>query len=420
MDTTRNESEPILVVTCPPRHGKSLLVSRYLPAWYLGNWPDRRVILGCHEHNYARSWGRRARDTLAEHGKKYFDVTVSDAQSAASDWETSSGGGMFCVGVGGAWAGRGGNLLLVDDSLKGHDAAFSPTIRERQWEWWHSSAWPRREPGAVAIMVGTRWHPDDLIGRILSGKQPVRHVNLPALAEDNDPLGRQPGDALWPERWPRSVLEVERDSKPAYWWLAQYQQRPTRHDKAEWPESYFADIWASTWPDAFDDSAIWIDPSKGTKRGDYAAIVFVGLARGIFWVDAIVERLPAEKLVERSMAFQREHRADVVGVEDEMAQDLLLPIMRRYCDDNRLIPPPLVAVAQGGVKKEVRICRLGPHLAAGRFKLRRGSSGCKLLLEQLKEFPLGAYDDGPDSLESCVRILGSRSFVGEPEVEAFV
>lgn len=222
---------PRLIVAEPPRHGKSELISRYLPSWYLGTFPDRRVALLSYEAEFAARWGRRARDLLEEHGPQLFGARVRQDSRAAHEWELAgAAGGMTTAGVGGPITGKGADLMIVDDPVKNAEEAQSKTYREKAWDWWTSTAYTRLEPGGSVIVVMTRWHEDDLVGRILAqargGGERWDVVTLPALAEENDPLGRTPGEALWPSRYPRErLLEIERAVGP-YVWSALYQQRP--------------------------------------------------------------------------------------------------------------------------------------------------------------------------------------------------
>jgi predicted phage terminase large subunit-like protein len=228
----RRDRPEIIVVTAPPRHGKSTVTSLYLPAWYLGTFPEHRVILASYEAEFAAGWGLRTRQLLEEHGPSLYGVRVDDSSRASSRWDLyRQPGGMVTAGVGGPITGRGAHLLIIDDPLKNAEQASSPTIREKQWEWWLSTARTRLEPGAVVVVVMTRWHEADLAGRLLeaslNGGDPVIEVRLPALAEQDDQLGREAGEALWPKRFHRDYLERTRIVQGAYWFSAMYQGRPT-------------------------------------------------------------------------------------------------------------------------------------------------------------------------------------------------
>ena len=220
-----------LVVCMPPRHGKSELCSVYLPAWYLGTHPERRVILAGHEADFAASWGRRVRDVLEEHGRRLFGARVRADSAAANRWDlVGHAGGMVTAGVGGTITGRGADLLIIDDPHKSAEEARSVTYRERVWDWYRAVARTRLEPGAGVVVVQTRWHEDDLAGRLLADAESEgdrwQVLSLPAVAEDNDPLGRSVGDPLWPERFPLEELVALKKSIGSHWWSALYQQRP--------------------------------------------------------------------------------------------------------------------------------------------------------------------------------------------------
>jgi predicted phage terminase large subunit-like protein len=230
-DAERERPE-IILVSAPPRHGKSTLVSEYLPAWFLGAFPERRVILTSYEADFAAGWGAKTRTLLEEHGPDLYRVRVDERSRSASRWDLHRRpGGMVTAGVGGPITGRGAHLLVIDDPIKNAEQAASPTIREKQWDWWLSTARTRLEPGAVVVVVMTRWHEADLAGKLLlassEGGDPVTEIRLPALAERGDPLRRDPGEALWPERFPAPYLEQTRKTLGPYWFAAIYQGRPT-------------------------------------------------------------------------------------------------------------------------------------------------------------------------------------------------
>jgi predicted phage terminase large subunit-like protein len=222
-----------LMIHMPPRHGKSELTSRFFPAWYLGNHPDRRVILASYEADFASTWGRRARDILEEHGTTLFPagVKVSAGSSSASRWDIEGhAGGMTTAGAGGPIGGKGADLLLLDDLVKNDQEGNSRLHQEKVWEWYKSTAYPRLEPRGAIVLIMTRWSMGDLAGRLLEeraqGGEPWEVVSLPALAGIEDPIGRQPGEALWPERFPAPALEEIRRAIGSYWWSALYQQQP--------------------------------------------------------------------------------------------------------------------------------------------------------------------------------------------------
>ena len=217
-----------LMVWMPPRHGKSELTSRWMPAWYLGTFPDNEVMLASYEATLARSWGRKAREALQEHGKWVFDVGVRLEPRAADWWQLAGHDGvMVTAGVGGALTGKGADLLIIDDPIKNAEQAQSQIMRDKAHDWWQSTASTRLHPGGAVVIVQTRWHEDDLSGRLLAS-EPGRWtvLNLPALATDGDELGRQEGEALCPELYGLEELERIRGQVGGYFWSAMYQGQP--------------------------------------------------------------------------------------------------------------------------------------------------------------------------------------------------
>ncbi len=411
-----------LVVSMPPQNGKSELCSRYLPAWYLGRYPDRRVILTSYEADFAAGWGRKARDLL-EHWGWLFGVRVHRRSGAANRWDLDGReGGMTAAGVGGPITGRGAHLLIVDDPIKNDEEARSSTFREKQWQWWQSVATTRLRPGALMVVIQTRWHRDDLTGRILRQAeetgQPWRVVKFPALAEEHDVLGRSPGEALWPEVFPKERLEQVRQTRTNYYWQAMYQQNPQAEGSAEWPDSFFPpEIWFNEWPDAWSCKVVALDPSKGTesKFGDYSAFVMAMVSRGTLYVDADLAIRNTSIITDTAVEIQHTFRPDWFGVEANQFQELLADdLMQR--GEERGVTMPLYLI-HNRVNKLVRIRRLTPLLSQQKLRFKGGSPGARLLVEQLRDFPNGDHDDGPDALEMALRLATELGRPREPVYE---
>ena len=211
----------------PPGAAKSTFVSTLFPPWYLARHPDHAIIAASHTMELAERFGRRVRNLINEHSST-LDVTLAPDIQAAGQWETTAGGEYFAAGVLGAITGRRSDLVLIDDPVKSRAEADSETVRERVWEWWKADLLTRLKPGAKIVLVQTRWHEDDLGGRLLAemdaGGRRWEVLKLPMEAEQHDPLGRAPGELLWPEWFrPDMVAEAKRDSRT---WSALYQQRP--------------------------------------------------------------------------------------------------------------------------------------------------------------------------------------------------
>ena len=398
-----------LVVSMPPQHGKSELCSRYLPAWYLGRYPDRRVILTSYEADFAASWGRKARDLL-EHSGWLFGVRVHRRSGAANRWDLEGhDGGMTAAGVGGPITGKGAHLLIVDDPVKNDEEARSATFRQKQWDWWQSVATTRRRPGALIVVIQTRWHRDDLTGRILQQARETGHawrvVKFPALAAEHDVLGRAPGEALWPDVFSKERLEKVRESHTNYYWQALYQQNPQAEGSAEWPDSFFGpEIWFDEWPDSWMCKVVALDPSKGTesKFGDYSAFVMLMASGNKVYVVADLAIRNTTIITETAVEIQRNFKPDWFGVEANQFQQLLATDILRLAEERRMLVP--LYTLNNQVNKLVRIRRLTPLLSQGQLRFKGGSPGARLLVEQLRDFPNGDHDDGPDALEMATRL----------------
>lgn len=215
-----------LMISMPPRHGKSELVTVRFPGWYLGRNPDHRIISASYGAELAEDFGRKARAVIASdlYTRIFPGVGISRTSSAAGRWDIDGhAGGYIAAGVGGPITGKGANVLLIDDPVKNREEADSQTYRDLVWDWYTSTAYPRLEkPGAI-VLVSTRWHEDDLAGRLLraenDGGDRWHVITLPAI---NDSTGA----ALWPEKYNRDDLERIRRVTGTRDWAALYQQVP--------------------------------------------------------------------------------------------------------------------------------------------------------------------------------------------------
>lgn len=228
----------------PPGHGKSFTVSEHLPAWFLTNYPDRKVGLASYEADFAREWGGKAQQHIKDHPE--YGVHVDKKKQAQDNWGIEGHkGGMFTAGVGGPITGKRFHLGIVDDPIKNQDEALSETMRRKSRNWWATSFITRSHPDGetVFILMATRWHEDDLSGQV-TAESPEKwfRVSLPAIAFDTvdaegfsvdeetgkrDPLNRKPGEALCPEMWPVDVLMDIKDGQGPLWFQAMFQGKPS-------------------------------------------------------------------------------------------------------------------------------------------------------------------------------------------------
>lgn len=215
-----------IIISAPPRHGKSELVSIHTPIWVLENFPRKNIILTGYGSDLVEIAGRRVRDTIRDN-EHLLRARIRPDVSKVSAFLTETSGYMFSVGLGGAITGRGAHVLLIDDYIKEIKEALSQAHRDYIWNWFVTTAMTRLEPGATVIIIATRWHSDDLIGRILKHfPEKWENICLPAFALENDPIGRKPGEVLFPERYDTQEIESQRDLLGGVFFHALYQQGP--------------------------------------------------------------------------------------------------------------------------------------------------------------------------------------------------
>jgi predicted phage terminase large subunit-like protein len=215
-----------IIISAPPRHGKSELVSVYTPTWVLENFPNRNVMLTGYGSDLTEGFGQRVRQLIWEN-EDLLRVRIPRETSRVEAFQTNQNGKMFSVGLGGAITGRGAHVLLIDDYIKEIKEALSPTTRDYIWNWFVTVAMTRLEPGASVIIIATRWHSDDLIGRILKNfPDRWENIRLPAIAEEGDLLGRGVGEPLFPERYQIDYLEGQRELLGSIFFNALFQQIP--------------------------------------------------------------------------------------------------------------------------------------------------------------------------------------------------
>lgn len=268
-----------LMVFMPPGAAKSTYANVLFTAWFLGRNPTKSVIAASYGQELADKWGRRSRNIVGSADfASVFDCSLSADSAAANRWATDQGGEYLAVGVGGPVTGNRADGAIIDDPVKGREEAGSPTIRDKTRDWYRDDLWTRLKPGAFVILIMTRWDEGDLAGWLLeeqrTGGEQWHVLRLPALAEEDDPLGRLPGEPLWPEWFTQAMFdEARRDPRR---WAALYQQRPS-------PETgdYFKAEWLRLYDRAPDRDTMHIyggsDYAVTADGGDYTVHVVVGL-----------------------------------------------------------------------------------------------------------------------------------------------
>ena len=390
------------MVCMPPRHGKSELVSRYFPAWYLGTHPDKRIILASYEADFAATWGRKARDLLEEHGRNLFGVTVSKASSAASRWDIEGhDGGMATAGVRGPITGKGAHVALIDDPVKNDQEAMSQTYRDTAWDWYRATFSTRLQDDGAIILVMTRWDEDDLAGRLCKaaseGGDQWEILNLPALAEEGDSLGREAGAPLCPELFTKAMLEATKIRIGTYWWNALYQQRPAPIEggmlKRGWWKLYRERPWQfdellQSWDMTFKDSA-------GT---DYVVGQVWGRRQADrYLLDQVRARMdfPATVTAVKSLTAKWP-QASTILIEDKANGPAVISTLKHQIAG-------IIAVEPQG-SKAARVSAVSPQIEAGNVYLPDPSLAPWVhdFIEECAAFPTAAHDDQVDAMSQAL------------------
>jgi predicted phage terminase large subunit-like protein len=400
-----------LAVFMPPRHSKTYHVSERFPAWFLGRNPSKRVIIASYGSDLAEGSSRKVRNLLTDERWPWPTVKVAQDSAAVNKWATNHKGEVIAAGVGGAMTGFGADLLIVDDPVKGRAEADSETYRESTWNWYLEVARTRLMPGGRIVLCQTRWHEDDLAGRILSSgsRDGWTVLNLPALAEEGDALGRASGDALWPEWYDRAALdEIKADltsEQGSRGWTALYQQRPTADEGGMFKRAWFTRRWTQdALPtmaftvlvvDAAFKTGVHNDPSSihlwGTDGIDFYVLnewrgrwEFPELKRAI--VDAATETKPSLVLIEDTAAGQ--------SAIQELRRGTSLPIVAHKVT----------------ASKEARAQAVAPMCEAGKVVLPKGADWVGEWIDEHAAFPTGRHDDRVDNTSAALARLAQIGF----------
>lgn len=418
-----------LVINMPPRHGKSELISKYFTSWYLGNFPEHRIILASYESTFAESWGRKTRDLLKKHGLQLFGIEIDPKHAAAGDFTIfEHTGGMSCAGAGGAITGKGADLLIIDDPVKNDADANSAVIRDKIWDWFAATAFTRLEPDGICIIIMTRWHEDDLCGRLIkSGARfidsqtlySIIHSNiesegnikdewlilkLPAIAGTADPLGRSEGEPLWKRRFPSKKLAEIKQQLGSYWFSSLYQQEPTPSGGGVIKRSSFkyfsydgeyfktTGIAAKTVKAA--DCCLFAVAdlaAKTTEKSDFTVVLIfaVDRDRNIFILDVIREKFEgADHLNLMKGVFER-YRPVLIGIEAVQYQISLVQSALREG-----LP---VKELRADKDKMSRLLPMVARLESGSVYFRENASWLYDFENELLLFPNGRNDDQVDT-----------------------
>ena len=385
-----------LMIFMPPRHGKSLVASQFFPAWYLGKHPDRSVIAASHGQELATRFGRQVRALLNDkfHHAIFPGCVVAEDDAAAHRMSLLAGGDYYAVGAGGSLTGRGADLMVLDDLVKGVDDARSETQRVSLRDWYEGVAYTRLQPKGAIVLIMTRWHLDDLAGYLLRehASDGWRVLSLPAIAEPGDLLGRVEGEPLWPRHFGLEELERWRNQMGTQMWLAEYQQRPVADEggvfKKEWWQYFDAR------PASFRRVVFSIDSAfKVGQSNDYTVIQVWGeTENGFYLLHVWRQRVDFPTLVHTVRAMAEQWRPVAILIEDAASGQSLLQALH---SESQL--PTLPAKAQGRDKIS-RASSASFYVESGRVYLPKAAGWLPPFLEELSSFPAAPHDDQVDAL----------------------
>lgn len=398
-----------LLVVLPPRHGKSVLISQRFPAWILGRDPTREIILSSYNDDLAAAFGRRLRNLIAseEHAAVFPDdgARLSVDSRAADEWHTRAGGVFRAAGVGGAITGRGADLFIVDDPFRSQSDADSLLQRNRVWDWWEVDAQSRLHPGAAAVVVSTRWHADDLVGRLLRGPESWELLHAPALSGE-------PPVALWPERFSAQELLERRAAMTMRRWLALYQGEPTQdggsYFRADWLREYDPAELRRQWQQHGRD---WLacygasDYAVSAGRGDYTVHLVVGLdpAGTLYVLDVWRARTdPAawiEAMLDRMDRYQTLRWAEEAG----QIRNAIGPALAQRKRERQVVG--LQEQFHSAQDKPTRARAIQARMELSGLYVPRGAPWRPELEAELLAFPTGRHDDIVDALSLMGRLL---------------
>ena len=430
IEQSRTDSVYRLVST-PPRHGKTELLLHAI-AWLLQKDPSKTIGYMTYSGDLAKSKSRRARHMALKAG-----VQLAKGSKAVHEWRTKEGGGMLAAGLAGTWSGHGVDYAFIDDPYKGRKEAESQLIRDQVYEWFENTAYPRLEPGSSMFVVHTRWHEDDLTGRL--ERHPLdpwtKIIHKAISGEPESPGHPSTEEALWPSRWPLKALYKKRDTISSYAWNSIYQGTPVNPLGSVFLREWFnGPALVDIMPKVFDYRIISVDGAWQTGIGnDYSVIATWGKLGPLYYlIDVWRKRVEIHDLVAAIIAqnaklkvlcnvpgcvYPCQHNIPVVGaqciaVEASASGIGAIQILHRDT------PLPVIGVGVN-VSKTLRAESVAPLFAAGRCRFPRNAPWLGEFVEEHCSFPKGAHDDQVDSTSLALRRLQDVDlWGGDPSVFA--
>jgi predicted phage terminase large subunit-like protein len=397
---------PRLMLFMPPRHGKSTLASVAFPAWHLGRNPEHEFISCSYSGSLAMSFSRKVRHQLREPNYKnvFSDASLDPTSQSVESWLTTKGGGYVAAGVGGGITGKGAHVLVIDDPVKNREDAESEYSRDSVWDWYTSTAYTRLAPGGGILVILTRWHDDDLAGRLLAaaadGADDWEVVKYPAIAEQDEEF-RLEGEALHPERYDvPSLTKIQKAIGPRDW-SALYQQNPVADEG-----DYFNRDMINYYDEADLDYTrlryycAWDLAIGQRERNDYSVglVVAVDEYDRLYVVDCVRGKWDGFELVERILDLYETWRPGVVGIEKGHIEMALGPFLEKRVRERRLNEAYFRDLKTGRRDKEARARAIQGRMQQGMVYFPKEPLWVGPLIAELLRFPNGVHDDQVDAL----------------------
>ena len=399
-----------LIVNMPPRHTKSEFASYLFPAWVMGRSPHTKIIQATHTAELAVGFGRKVKNLLdSEIYRDVFpDMELARDAKASGRWSTNEGGEYYAVGVGGALAGRGANLCIIDDPVSEQDA-LSPTALDNIYEWYTSGPRQRLQPGGSIIIVMTRWSIRDLTAKVLQkqaegGADQWEVVEFPAIFPDTD-------NVLWPEFWSKEELEGVRASIPVSKWNAQYLQNPTAEEGAIIKREWW-NVWEADAPPPCDYIIQSYDTAfTKSERADFSAITTWGIfypdegdEPAIILLDAEKGRWEFPELKDAALRLYKDYDPDMVLIEQKASGTPLTHELRQ-------MGIPVSAFTPGrGADKFSRMNACAPVFESGMVWCPE-TRWSEEVVEECAAFPNGEHDDLADSMTQAILRFRQGGFI---------
>ena len=399
-----------LIITCPPRHGKTTLGTRALMAWLMGRHPEQHLMFGTYNDTFAEENGRAVRDLVLspQHQQVFPGFTLKPGSAAVTRLETVEGGVITFAGRGSTFTGRGGAGLILDDPIKNDEEADSKLIRDKLWSWFNKTVTTRMmTEDAFILLVQTRWHEDDIVGRLLDPTNPYYNADeaadwtlleMPAIAGDHDILGRKPGEVLWPERFGLPFLLAQQRRDPRAF-QALYQGRPTPDSGTFFTKGMIHTYGPGELPRDLryycaSDHAVAMD-----QHNDKTALIPVGVdkADNIYILDDVWwQRAPADVAVEAMLALMKKYRPIYWWAERGHITKSIGPFLRkRMLEEHTFVS---VVQVQPAADKQQRAQSIQGRMSMGKVFFPAHARWWMDAHQQLIRFPNGANDDFVDAL----------------------